>query len=176
MKLKLPLLASVAALTIAAGAATLSFAQEPPPPGAAPPPAGDHAQWAEHRREHQEARAHALHDILNIRADQEAAFQAFIASMAPPSRAGGMGEHGDHDVAHLTTPQRLDRMAAKMAEHQARFQQRADAIRHFYAALSPEQQRAFDALHEGMMGGHHGHDHGGPGGPGGPGHAEGPQG
>jgi protein CpxP len=171
MKLNIPMLASLAAISAAAGIASVSFAQEPPS-GAAPPPAGAHEHWAEHRHEHQQERAKALHDILNIRPDQEPAFQAFLASMAPPERADGMREHGEAaDMAQLTTPQRLDRMAARMAEHQAKFQQRADAVRRFYAALGPEQQRAFDALH-GMMGqGHHGH-----GGPGGADHSEGPRG
>jgi protein CpxP len=45
-----------------------------------------------------------------------------------------------------------------MAEHQAKFQHRADAIRTFYAALTPDQQRTFDAMHD-MMG-HHGMGHG----------------
>jgi Spy/CpxP family protein refolding chaperone len=49
-------------------------------------------------------------------------------------------------------------MSKRMAERQAAFQHRADAIRRFYAVLSPEQKRAFDALHDrGGMGGHGGH-------------------
>ena len=60
-----------------------------------------------------------------------------------------------------------------MAEHQAAFKKRHDAIRAFYGQLTPSQQKAFDALHEGMggMGGMHGRGmrmmH--PGGPGMPG-------
>jgi hypothetical protein len=126
----------------------------------------DHPEWAAKMREHMHeralAKAKALHDILNITPDQEAAFQTFIASMKPPESHGPMdGHHERGDMAALTTPERLDKMAARMAEHQAAFQRRADAIRHFYAALSPAQQRAFDAMH-GMMGGHnrHGGGHG----------------
>ena len=55
-------------------------------------------------------------------------------------------------------------MADMMAKHEARFRQRADAIKAFYAVLSPEQQRAFDALP--LMGADH---HG-------PGHGHGPEG
>jgi hypothetical protein len=74
-----------------------------------------------------------------------------------------MAEHrrGEREAAGaLTTPQRLDRMQARMAERQARVAQHADAVKRFYAQLSPSQQRAFDALHQGR-GGHgmrHGHD------------------
>jgi hypothetical protein len=108
---------------------------------------------------HHEARMHErmeehmrrLHDILNLTADQDAALKAVADAMAPPA-----GErHEDWKQAQsLTTPERLDRMQARMAEHQARFQHVSDAIKRFYATLSPEQKRAFDALHEGM--GHHG--------------------
>lgn len=70
------------------------------------------------------------------------------------------------EEAALTTPQRLDRMVKHMAEesakHQAEMQTHVDAVKRFYAALTPSQQKAFDALHEGGMG----EMHGGPGGPG----------
>jgi protein CpxP len=148
---------------------------------AAPPPAGDmaahHADHAEWRKAREERRARFLHDILNIRSDQESAFQTFLADMRPPAhehedraehREGG--EAKDAKAAPLTTPERLDKMAAFMAKHtaerQAEFQHRADAIKRFYAALSPEQQRAFDALHA-MRGEMHGGERGPGGHPGG---------
>jgi len=144
---------------------------------------GDHGEW---RKAREQRRAKFLHDILNIRADQETAFQAFIADMTPPMRDHmDMAEHKDggepKDAAEapLTTPERLDRMAAFMAKRQAAFQHRADAIKRFYAVLGPEQKRAFDALHamgggeergggrEGGEGGRPGwggeHEHGEPG-------------
>jgi periplasmic protein CpxP/Spy len=175
MRPTIRVLASLVALSAAACLSTASFAQDAGPGGAPPPPppAGDHEHFAERMREHAEARAKALRDILNLRPDQEAAFQAFLAAMKPPEHPGEMGaEHRDMAAAaRLTTPQRLDKMAARMAEHQAEFQRHADAVKRFYAALSPEQQRAFDALHGMMMGeGRHGPMMGpGPMGPDGPG-------
>jgi hypothetical protein len=69
--------------------------------------------------------------------------------------------------AALTTPQHLDEMAKhmqdQMARRQAEMQARIAAIKQFYAALTPAQQKAFDALHGGMMGGM-GREHGGWGG------------
>ena len=171
-----------ALIGLAAGAALLSSAtyaaaQEHPAQGL-----GAMAEkWKDHWQERAEAHARALHDILNIRPDQDAAFQAFVASMKPPLP----GDHKDHDggraeFARLTTPQRLDRMAAMMAEHQARFQHHAEAVKAFYAALSPEQQRAFDALQSmrGMGGGGPGFagGHMGPGPGEGPHAMEGPEG
>ena len=46
----------------------------------------------------------------------------------------------------MTTPQRLDEMAARMADRQARFQKVAAATKTFYAALSPEQRKVFDEM------------------------------
>ena len=152
---------------IAAMAAVLTVAyaqaQDQAAPGPHnPPTAEQRAAWMQ---AHQEARAKALHDVLNLRPDQEAAFQAFQAAMAPTPH--GDRQHMDHAAGPLTTPQRLDRMADMMAKHEAKFRQRAEAIKTFYAVLSPEQQRAFDALP--MMGlDRHGPGHGrsghGPGG------------
>jgi protein CpxP len=147
MKSSTRALAGVAAIAVAACVSSASFAQAAPP-GAPPSPEAARQHWAEQRHEHAEARARALHDVLNLRPDQEPALQAFIAAMKPAEGPEGWGE--DHDkaapTAPLTTPERLDRLAARLAKRQAAFQQRAQAIKTFYAALSPEQQRAFDAL------------------------------
>ncbi len=154
------LLFGATALGAALIVSSASFAQEPPA-GAPPAPGAMREQWAQHMQQRAEARAHALHDILHVRPDQEGAFQAFVASMRPPERQGGPGRAMDHQSpTELTTPERLDRMAARMAKRQAEFQRKADAVRRFYAALDPEQKRAFDALH-GLMGGGGRHGPGG---------------
>lgn len=159
---------------LAAGAALLSsapFAAADPLAGA-PAPGAMAEHWRQHRQEREEAHARALHDVLNIRADQEPAFHAFLDAMKPPEMGdhergkGGPGGPGAPDeMAHLTTPQRLDRMSARMAERQARMQSHIQAVKTFYAALSPEQQRAFDSLGElrHFGGGHGGPGRGGPG-------------
>jgi len=152
-----------------AAVASVAFAvqaqdQAPPAPGAGHSPE-QRAAWMHDR---QEAHAKALHAILNLRPDQEAAFQAFQAAMTPQP-----GEHHEHmdkaSAMTMTTPQRLDMMADRMAKHEAEFRRRADAIKAFYATLGPDQQRAFDALsmmHGGGGGmghgrmGHGGMDHG----------------
>jgi periplasmic protein CpxP/Spy len=177
-------------LAVAAAALCLScgaFAQDqaaPAAPGAGMHHGADRAEWKKDREARmaarQERRAQRLHDILNIRSDQEPAFHAFLADIKPMPRDhkdGGdhkdWAEHKDSaqaapQAAPMTTPERLDRMAAMMAkrtgERQARFQQRAEAVKRFYAVLGPEQKRAFDALHAmrgGMRGGRGGMRHGG---------------
>jgi hypothetical protein len=132
-------------LTLFAGAAMA----QAPSPGAAAWRARAHEMMEQHKAQ----MAHDLHTILRIRPDQESAFQAFIGSMAPPPR--GEHEHKDHAaMGTMTTPQRLDRMLAKMDEHTARMRQHIQATKTFYAALSPEQQQVFDAF---MRAHHHGH-------------------
>lgn len=158
--MKISTLALSAALALSAGA---SFAQPPPQPGPPGAPAEgrhwqrpDPAQMAERHAQH-------LRDALQLRPDQEPALQALINASRPPA-----GEHrhtGREGAAALTTPQRLDRMEAKMAEHESLFRARAEAIKRFYAQLTPAQQKAFDAMHGGFghgMGGRHG-EHGGHG-------------
>jgi hypothetical protein len=138
--------------------ATASFAQPAPPPdahGAAGP--------GEVRREvrvmrmggHRNPAAHAQHlrDALQLRPDQEAALQAFIDASKPPE--GGPGHMMDKpgEGQTLTTPQRMDRMLAHMDQARAHMARHADAVKRFYAALSPSQQKAFDAMHGHGMGG-----------------------
>jgi hypothetical protein len=68
------------------------------------------------------------------------------------------------EEATLTTPQRLDEMVTKMAERTAKRQAEllahVAAIKQFYAALTPTQQKAFDAL-GGVMNGWVGRGRGG---------------
>lgn len=175
--------ARLLALTLVAalGASTLAQAQPAPQPGMAGPGGGgwNRGEMRQRMEAHRAEHIKALHDALNIRPDQESAFQAFAASMTPEHR----GERG-HDRmdpaadAAMTTPQRLDRMGQMMdrriADMREDFQRRATATRTLYAALSPDQRRTLDALPD-LRGGDHGpmdHDHGmdhGRGGPGGPG-------
>jgi Spy/CpxP family protein refolding chaperone len=151
------------ALCLGLAAATASVAQDHPQGPGGPPVAGqrggpERQKMIEAMRMQREKR---LHDLLQIKPDQEAEFHAFTASMTwqPTGRR-------DRTPTPMTTPERLDRMVARMSERQARFQKMALATKTFYAALTPDQRRAFDAMP--MMGGdrrgaweHGGHGFGG---------------
>ena len=143
-----------------------AFAQPAPPQGPAPGGgdwAAHRAQWQQMRQQHEQERMTDLHTVLRIHPDQEAAFQAFAASMQPRAH-----EHHDwaaerQGMGSMTTPQMLDRMEARKTAHEAEQRQHIDAVKRFYAALSPEQQQVFDALHrlaKGRHGGWGGHEHG----------------
>lgn len=93
--------------------------------------------------EHRAQMARDMHVVLRLRPDQESAWQAYEAAMAPPKLEPPMGPP---DGPPPTTPQRLDQMDKMMAEMQAHHAKMEAATRTFYAALSPEQQQVFDAL------------------------------
>jgi protein CpxP len=120
-----------------------------------------HARMREMGEAHERQRAVDLRTVLRLRPDQEPALTAFLASHKRPEGAGKppsehRGPPGAPPMA-LTTPQRLDEMARRGAEHEARQKAHGDALRAFYAALSPDQRQVFDALQR-MQGGH---EHGG---------------
>jgi hypothetical protein len=168
MKLQNRLLvfAAIAAFATAGAAVAQDLPPQPAHPGGMM-----HEHMKAQMEAHRLAHIKAMHDLLQIRPDQEAAWQAFTASMTPPPHPDGKDPMAEHKaMAAMTTPERLDAMAAEMsqhvAEHQAQFQRHAEAVKHFYAVLSPAQQKAFDALalstHHGM--GHHEMDDQGMGG------------
>jgi hypothetical protein len=164
-------MALIAGLALPFGLATASLAQNAPP---APPAAG-----APHHRDPAEMRAHMadhLRAALQLQPSQDAALNAFLEAMKPPADMDHSGMRGQPgEMAHLTTPERLDKLLARADEHHARMLAHIAAVKQFYAQLSPSQQKAFDAMGPMMMhrhggfGGHGfrhdgGHDQMGPGG------------
>ncbi|MDB5470803.1 MAG: hypothetical protein JWR84_2363 [Caulobacter sp.] len=112
-------------------------------------------------RMHMDPAAHADHmrTILQLRPEQEGAFKAFLEATKPEIHKFEMKHDMDGKPPEapkmLTTPERLDRQAKMMAEHQAAFSRRAAATRTFYGQLSPSQQKVFDTLHARHGGGRH---------------------
>lgn len=149
-------------------------AQTPPPPAAPAGPQVHTEHKARAAKPHdgkfaermQERRVKHMADLkaqLKLDASQEAAWSTFTSATQPPA----MAPRTDRKAARaefdkLTTPQRLERMQARQSERAARFAQRADATRSFYAVLTPEQQKTFDAkaMPRGGHGKHRGHDRG----------------
>lgn len=103
----------------------------------------------------------ALKSQLKITAEQEPAWNVYTASRLP---LAGKGPRPDREALRsMTTPERIEQMRKHQAERQAEMDRRADATLRLYAALSPEQQKLFDArtgLHDG--GGRPGHGPHGP--------------
>lgn len=137
-----------------------------------------HAQRMERMQQYHAERQAKLKAELKLSAEQEPAWNAFVARTAHEPRPMKAGAR--EDWSKLTTPERLDKMQALKAERDAQMAKRIDATKSFYAALTPEQQKVFDTqAHGGMQragmkgehrmggkGGHHGMhgDHKGMGG------------
>lgn len=87
----------------------------------------------------------ALKARLKITPEQEAAWTAFTESAKP---AAGVAPRPDPaEMDKLTTPERIDRMRALRNERQAAMDKHADAVKTFYAVLTPEQKKVFDTEH-----------------------------
>ena len=98
---------------------------------------------------------------LKLVPTQESAWSAYTAGMQHPTGMpmGPESRQAMHDsMAKLSTPERIDHMQAMKAQRDAEMTKRNEATKTFYAALTPEQQKVFDAN---AMG--HGRGHGGPG-------------
>ncbi len=148
--------AALLALGLAAGAQTPA----PAAPGTGPAPMAreHHGRFDPARmQEHMARRQAALKQKLQLTAAQEPAWNAYTSAMKPtanfqrPDRA---------EFAKLTTPERIDRMRAMHTARAAEMDKRADATKAFYAALTPEQKKVFDAEtargHRGGAMRHHG--------------------
>lgn len=144
----------------------------PAPMGAMPGPMHAHAGGpGERMAERQARRLDALKAKLQLSGAQEAAWNTFASAIRTrPAMAEHMPQH--QEMMRLSTPERLDRMKALRGQHQAEMNafmdRRAEATKAFYATLSPEQQKIFDAETARMMSG--------PGRPGEGRHHPGPQG
>ncbi len=157
--------ATALATAMFAAAAVPAFAQDAAPAPAAaaasadakPAPRAHKEHRAEHRKATPEQRqermakhAEAFKQKLKITADQEPAWNAFQAAMHPADKDGHARlDHKGMDK--LTTPERIDRMRAIHAQRSAEMERRGEAVKTFYAALKPEQQKTFDQESARMM-------------------------
>jgi protein CpxP len=110
------------------------------------------AKWEAKRAEH----LAALKEKLKLSPEQEAAWNAFAQPVQPEMRHEDGGRQAMRDEsATLNTPQRLDKMLAMSELRRAKMLERTRTIKTFYAQLTPEQQKVFDA--EAMLHRHRGH-------------------
>ena len=121
--------------------------------------AGKMAQRMEQMQKRHAEHQAQLKTTLKITAAQEPAWNAYVAGTAHTPRMGHQAK--GEDWSKLTTPQRLDKMQAHKAERDAQMSKRVDAVKTFYAALTPEQQKVFDTqghngFHRAGMKGEHG--------------------
>ena len=128
----------------------------------------DDGPRAERMHKKMEQHQAQLKEALKLTPAQDTAWKEFTASMQPPQTPAQRLDRAEWEK--LTTPQRMDKMQALRAEREAHMKQRVEAVKKFYATLTPEQQKTFDEQHRRMgrhdgakghhKGGQHGHHHG----------------
>jgi protein CpxP len=106
------------------------------------------ARWSEHAAKRQAK----LHDALQLTAAQEPAWAAFVASMKPDGAARAAWTDRAA-MRSMPAPQRMEKAIEMSKQRTAAMEQRLGSLKTFYAALTPAQQKAFDA--QAMHGGHH---------------------
>lgn len=116
-------------------------------------------QWNPARMQAMQARHQAqLKAQLKLTPEQEPAWKTFVEATKIP--AGLATPRPDPaELAKLSTPQRIDRMKAIRAQRQAELSaamdQHGEAVKAFYAVLTPQQQQVFDAQHGPAAHAHH---------------------
>lgn len=98
-------------------------------------------QRMERRQAYHAQREEALHDKLNLSADQETAWKAFVESKpnVGPKRSFKRGA-----IVNMSAPERMETILEHMQDRQTRMVERLEEIKKFYSVLTPEQQKIFD--------------------------------
>lgn len=123
--------------------------------------AGARMHTPEQMKQAYEKRQQRLHDKLNLDAQQETAWKRYTDTLRPGERHA----RPDRDaMAKLPAPDRLQKRMDMLKAHEQRLALHIAATREFYAALTPEQQKVFDAetMHGPRGGKHHQRGHHGP--------------
>lgn len=115
-----------------------------------------HAKMAQKRAEHQAK----LRDALKLNAQQQPAWDAFVASQAPAKRGERAGRPDRAAWASMSAPQRLEQQIAMHKQRTAQMEARLGALNSFYAVLTPEQRKTFDAQSKHRKGPRHHGQHG----------------
>ena len=150
------LAATAVAAAVLAGMAVPTLAQPGPGPAAAAEQGApqtprlergerprQRALTPEQREQYLAQRAEAFKRKLQLTAEQEPAWNSFLQSMKPDANAR-KARLDLQGMDQLTTPERIDRMRALRAQRAAEMDRRGDAVKAFYATLTPAQQKTFD--------------------------------
>ena len=145
MKIRSTLWLSSAALTLFTGYAS---AQNGPPKDEPSKP-GMHAMYdkdGEHMGMRMKHHMQKLKTELKLRPEQEPAWVALASAITPLARPPRPDRV---EMEKLSMPERLDKMKQMMSQHHearvAEMDKHAAAVKAFYAVLTPEQKKTFDA-------------------------------
>ena len=93
---------------------------------------------------HAQSASSLLHDALHLTAVQETAWRSYQAAISDDPEASAQARQTAMLLPRLPTPRRLALIRAQMQADIAAFDRRAEAVDAFYAALTLDQQAAFD--------------------------------
>jgi hypothetical protein len=86
-----------------------------------------------------------LHQALHLTPSQEGAWQLYRSAADIPDKAQARRRSASVMFRTLDAPHRMDLVEAEMRQELADLQRQSQALKAFYVALSPDQQRIFDA-------------------------------
>jgi uncharacterized tellurite resistance protein B-like protein len=86
-----------------------------------------------------------LHQSLHLTQAQEGAWQLYRSASDIPEQAQSRRRAASTLFRTLDSPRRMDLVEAEVRQELADIQRQSQALKAFYHALSPEQQRIFDA-------------------------------
>jgi periplasmic protein CpxP/Spy len=88
-----------------------------------------------------EKRQTELHGKLKLTQNQEAAWKTYTASLTPAKH----GQRPDRaEMEKLSAPERMEKMLERSKQRQDAMATRLQAVKTFYAQLTPEQQKVFN--------------------------------
>jgi len=87
-----------------------------------------------------------LHDALRLSPGQEDAWRTYQAAIAPDPQVQQRHRAADMLLPQLPTPRRVALIEATAQADAADLHRQGEAVKAFYATLSPDQQRTFDRM------------------------------
>ena len=107
-------------------------------------PMGGGGDFRGHRAERMEHHHQKLHDALKLTPEQDVAWKKLVESEHPMA---GPDAGKAEDWSKLTTPERAEKMLDRMKAHEAAMTGHLEVLKAFYAGLTAEQKKTFDAFH-----------------------------
>ncbi len=86
-----------------------------------------------------------LHQQLQLSPAQEIAWKAYRAEASAPTATQDRRRAAATMFPHLSSPQRMDLVEAEMKQELLDLERQSQALKAFYATLSPGQKSLFDA-------------------------------
>ncbi|WP_293383411.1 Spy/CpxP family protein refolding chaperone [Phenylobacterium sp.] len=85
-----------------------------------------------------------LHDELHLTETQEPAWRDYTNAIAPDPQTEARHRATEELLPMVPTPRRIALIEATMAQDDLAFRKQGEAVKAFYALLTPEQQKVFD--------------------------------